>query len=196
MCIRDRDENAAPRVTNAAVYRLFPDFDDDHLEARFMYRADDVHWNDEERAAIDSFRNEFKPSWIPTEGKYSDWHYMVPSKLNDRDYPKFKGNVIVLMNAKCFSATDIFLAGLKGMTNVTLLGEASGGGSARSVTAELSNGIQVRIASMVSFQTNGELFDGNGVEPDRFIAPSPDSFLESGTDNVLQAALDLLQVEE
>ena len=50
-----------------------------------------------------------------------------------------------------------------------------------------------RLGSMISFQSNGMLFDGNGVQPDRFVTPSPGSFLDQGEDSVLNEAVEYLE---
>lgn len=118
--------------------------------------------------------------------QFSDWHYMVLSRLDNPDIYHYKKPVVVLMNAKCFSATDIFLAGLKGMRNVTLLGVPSGGGSARSQDVALgASPFVVTIASMASFQRDGKLFEGNGVQPDVVVAPVPQYHIGGG-DNALE----------
>jgi len=168
----------SPRVVNCAKYRLHPDFGRDHLDARYLYRADSPQWTSNERQAIEEFRTTFEPQWQPPAGNYSEWHYMVLNRLDDAAVYHYSKPVVVLMDAKCFSATDIFLAGLKGWRNVTLVGTASSGGSARSVSSELPGvGIRLRLASMVSFQSNGSLYDGNGVAPDILVLPTPDYFL-------------------
>jgi C-terminal processing protease CtpA/Prc len=97
------------------------------------------------------------------------------------------------MNELCFSATDIFLAGLKGWRNITLVGTPSGGGSARIEAARLSSvPISLRLGSMVSYMPSGQLFDGNGVQPDVLVEPSPE-FLIGGADNVLAQAIDTIR---
>ena len=117
---------------------------------------------------------------------------MALSRLDDPDVYHYQKPVVVLMNAKCFSATDIFLAGLKGMKNVTLFGTPSGGGSAlRQSVALGATPFRVRIGSMASFQADGRLFrlfDGNGVLPDVVIEPAPEYHI-GGPDNVLTKAL-------
>src|SRR5690606_15679039 len=108
--------------------------------------------------------------------------------------PAYRGRpVTVLMDAGCFSATDVFLSALKGLPNVTLVGEASSGGSARAQVVELpASGLKARFASMASFQASGELFDGRGVQPDVQVTPAPDYFLEGGRDLALERALGLV----
>ena len=131
----------------------------------------------------------FKPGWALPKGDFSDWHYMALGRIDDADFHHYEMPVVILMNAKCFSATDIFLAGLKGVKNVTLLGTPSGGGSARSQRVDLGDTpFELRIASMASFQADGRLFDRNGVTPDVVVAPVPEYHI-GGRDNALEEAV-------
>jgi hypothetical protein len=182
-----------PRVFTAGAYRLHPSRKKDHLAAgHFMFTADYEGWTLEDKAAIKSFKKSFHPQWDLPEGQFSEWHYMVLRRASGAEIYHFDRPVVVLMNAKCFSATDIFLAGLKGMKNITLLGSPSGGGSGGSETFNLgSTGIQVTLSSMASFQSNGKLFDGNGVAPDKLLYHVPEYFI-GVRDNVLEEALKIV----
>lgn len=154
-----------------------------------MYRADAAEWSDAERQAITKFASTFEPAWDLPRNQFSDWHYMVLSRLDDKTIIPYSKPVVVLMNAKCFSATDVFLAGLKGMKNVTLLGTPSGGGSAFVQEIELrGTPFRVRLGSMASFQGHGELFDGHGVAPNIILEATPEYHI-GGQDNVLVAAV-------
>jgi C-terminal processing protease CtpA/Prc len=76
---------------------------------------------------------------------------------------------------------------------VTILGTASGGGSGRSRPARLAHsGIGLRLSSMASFQPDGRLYDGRGVEPDVVVATAPTDHTLA-TDTVLDAALAFLR---
>jgi C-terminal processing protease CtpA/Prc len=112
--------------------------------------------------------------------------------LNRFDDPKiypYDKPVVVLMNGKCFSACDIFLAGLKGLKNVTLLGTPSGGGSALTQGIRLPElELEVRLASMASFQSDGNLFDGHGVHPDILVNAGPHYHI-GGPDKALESAV-------
>lgn len=176
-----------PRVINCAAYRLHRSRDEDHLARRYLYRAGDSRWSKEERAAIASFAKEFRPKWELPAGKFSDWHYLVLSRAPEaKSYAK---PVVVLLNAKCYSATDIFLAGMKAIPGVTLMGESSGGGSAMVEKFDLADsGLSVVLGSMASFQADGQLFDGVGVTPHVVVEPSPEYFI-GGADVVLDAAI-------
>jgi RNA polymerase sigma factor (sigma-70 family) len=183
------DPAEPPRVFTAAAYRLHKEHPDNHLSQRFMYRADAAEWTEAERRAVAAFARTFKPQWKLPKGQFSDWHYMALSRLDDPDIYHYRMPVVVLMNAKCFSATDVFLAGLKGMKNVTLLGTPSGGGSAMANQVSLGETpFRIRIGTMASFQADGKLFDGNGVRPDVVVEAVPEYHV-GGRDNVLEEAV-------
>ena len=186
-------EGNPPRVVNVAAYRSWSGFPDDHLAARHLFPVSSERWSPRERAALDEFMATFTPEWQPPLDEFSTWHAMVVSPAA-ADAPRFlERPVVVLMDSRCFSATDVFLSALKGLPNVTLVGEPSGGGSARAQVIELpSSGLKVRFASMASYQASGELFDGRGVQPDVLIGPEPEHFVVGGRDVVLERGLELV----
>ena len=95
-----------------------------------------------------------------------------------------------------FSACDIFLGAFKGWRNVTLIGTPSGGGSGCKVNYRLHNSlIRIQLSSMASFQPNGKLYEGNGIQPDIYIEPVPTDFI-GRTDTVLDAAIGRLLNED
>lgn len=179
-----------PVVVNAAKYRLHSDLPQNHLANRFLFPVSSAHWNQVQRDAIARFERTFRPRWTPAANQFSDWHYLVLSHQSRPDTFHFDKPVVVLMDDRCFSATDVFLAGLKQLDGVTLMGTPSGGGSARSVSFDLG-AARVRLASMASFQPDGQLFDGNGVQPDKVVEATPEFFI-GGTDAVLASAVQFL----
>jgi hypothetical protein len=179
-----------PRVFNAAAYRLYKDHPDNYLAVEHrMYRANATEWSAAQRAAVARFAKKFKPQWRLPKGQFSDWHYMALTRMEDPEIYYYRKPVIVLLNGKSFSATDVFLAGLKGMENVRLMGTPSSGGSAYSREITLGETqLVLRIGSMASFQADGKLFDGNGIHPDVLIEPVPEYYI-GGRDNVLEEAM-------
>ncbi|MEM1071014.1 MAG: protein kinase [Planctomycetota bacterium] len=167
----------APVVVNASKYRLFEKFGEYHLENRYCYTADSSVWRESEQQTINAFVEQFQTRWEPPAEELSAWHYMVLNRSQRPNDFHYDRPVIVLTNAKCFSATDIFVAGMKELDDVTIAGTSTGGGSARTQSAEIADGINIRVGSMVSYQPNGELFDGNGVTPDVKIQPKPTDFI-------------------
>ena len=179
-----------PHVANVAAYRLRPrDRPNDpegYLANRFLYPAGWKGWSSEARKSIAEAARTFRPDWKLPPGEFSDWHYMV---LERGDIPQHYGRpVVILMDAGCFSATDIFLGGFKGWRNVTLLGTASGGGSGRSQSYTLHHsGLRFRLSSMASFLPNGSRYDGKGIVPDVVVDPALTD-LTGQTDTVLETA--------
>ena len=179
-----------PRVFTAAAYRLYTAYRENHLaEHHRMYRADASEWSPQERRAVAEFAERFKPQWELPKDQFSPWHYMALTRHDGAEVYHYDNPVIVLLNGKSFSATDIFLAGLKGMKNVLLLGSPSSGGSAFGQEIVLGGtNLRLRIGSMASFQADGKLFDGNGVLPDVRVEPVPEYYV-GGRDNVLEEAV-------
>lgn len=186
--------NDAPRVVNVAKYRLPPDeepgIEEGYLSNRFLYPVTSEEWTSEERRVIRKFGNGFRPAWKPDEKSFSDWHYMLVRAATGRPY---RAPVFVLMDAGCFSATDIFLSAMKGHPGVQLVGTASGGGSGRSRSHTLpGSGIRVRISSMASFRANGALYEGAGVKPHVDVPVRPTDLI-GRTDTALETVRKLIR---
>lgn len=179
-------ENEPPKVLNIAAYRL--GHRKDILDARWLYPQDWKGWSPAERVAISEAAKTFKPQWNPPQNRFSPWHYFVIGPAHKPKYYHYDRPVIILMDTTNFSASDIFLGAFKGRPNVTLMGTTSSGGSGRYQTYRLlHSSINIGLSSMASFQPNGKLYDGNGIQPDVIIEPIPKDFIGK-TDSVLQAA--------
>jgi hypothetical protein len=175
-----------PKVINIAAYRL--GHRKDILDARWLYPEDWKGWSSAERTAINQAVKTFKPEWNPPQNQFSRWHYFVIGPATRPKYYYYDRPVIILMDTINFSASDIFLGAFKGWRNVTLMGTSSGGGSGRYQTSRLHHSsINIGLSSMASFQPNGKLYDGNGIQPDVIIKPIPTDFIGK-TDSVLEAA--------
>ncbi len=195
--------DAEPYITNIAAYRLSSTFSDDHIAYRPTFRADSDHWNDAERAAIRKAAAAFAPEWTPPEGQFSQWHYMVLNRRQSgrprglagllgrepKDYFHYDKPVVVLSSAGSFSATDGFLSAFADLPQVTIIGEASGGGSGATRRFLLPRTqTMVALSSMASFRANGKTFDGNGIEVDIKAKPTLEDFL-SDRDSVRERAV-------
>ena len=183
-----------PRIGNVCKYRLYKEFKSDHLsKRRYVYRKESKQFDKRDRKSITDFMEKFQPQWTPPKDDFSDWHFCVFSKKKNDARFDYQKPVVILMNQKCFSATDIFVGAFKGWPNVTLVGQPSGGGSARTMEFELPvSRIAINCASMASFQPDGKLYDGNGVQPDLLVQPKPGYFIDAGEDNFLIKAIELL----
>ena len=176
-------DDAGPRVTNIAAYRLGDGFARDHIEYRPTFRADWPGWDDRERAAIRLASAAFRPRWPPPEGKFSEWHYMILGRRRSGragpadDYFHYDRPVVVLSNAGSFSATDGFLNAFADLPQVTIVGEPSGGGSGATRQFPLPRSrLIIALSSMASFRPDGRLFDGEGIEVDVAVTPNLEDF--------------------
>lgn len=182
-----------PLVASVAVYRLCPELERDHLSHRFMYPLASAEWTEAEYKIVEAFAATFQPSVTFPKEKFSDWHYLVLSKKTNSSAYHYQKPVIMLMDEKCFSATDIFLGAMKGQRNITLMGQPSSGGSGFALVYDLPNsGLKFRAASMLSFQANGQLYDTLGIQPDVVVSPELEDFV-SDSDAVLSRALQHIQ---
>jgi hypothetical protein len=182
-------EDDEPRVVNLAKYRLGTENIKEDFEARFLYPASSPHFSRAERDAVNRFASTFKPEWTPPPEQFSKWHYFVISPSEDDRYYHYKKPVVILMDRRNYSACDIFLGAFKGLNNVTLMGQPSGGGSGCYQVYWLRNSkIRIHLSSMASFQPNGKLYDGNGIRPDIIVEPAPTDFIGE-TDIVLDTAI-------
>jgi hypothetical protein len=180
----------APRVANAAKYRLYSVFPHDYLAGRLMYREDWHGWSEAERSAISKFMTMFQPQWVVPENDFSDWHFWVLSKASRPDAYDYRGRIVFLMDKRCWSASDVVLAAVKGMRNITLIGEPSIGASgARIITTLQNSGLDLYLSSMASFQNTGELYETNGIMPDIHLEPLPEYYLAGGPDTTLEYAI-------
>ena len=181
-------ESDLPRVVNVAAYRLGTRNRKEEFEGRYLYPASWPNWSDAERTVISSLADTFRAEWTPPAGQFSQWHYFVISPGGDERYYHYDEPVVILMDRWNFSACDIFLGAFKGWRDVKLMGLPSGGGSGCRQDYRLHNSqIRIQLSSMASFQPNGRLYDGNGIQPDVIIESIPTDFIGE-TDSVLDAA--------
>jgi C-terminal processing protease CtpA/Prc len=182
-------ENDLPRIVNLAKYRLGTENIKEDFEARYLYPASSPHFSESEQGIIRRFSDTFQPEWTPPGEQFSEWHYFVISPSPDKRYYHYDKPVVILMDRWNFSACDIFLGAFKGLKNVTLMGQPSGGGSGCYQVYWLRNSkIRIHLSSMASFQPNGKLYDGNGIEPDIIVESAPTDFIGK-TDTTLGTAI-------
>ncbi|MGA2265143.1 MAG: S41 family peptidase [Phycisphaerae bacterium] len=186
------DPSGAPRVVNVAAPRARTAKSALILKERRLYPPDQQGWTAAERLALQDFRQSFKPAWSPPDVQ-PRWHYCVVSPAAGPPKYHYAGPVVILMDAASCGAADIFLGALEGLPNVTVLGTPSGGGSDGCCDYRLHHsGIQVRLASMVSYGPTGELYGVAGIQPD-VLVKSTLMDLGSQNDPQLFAAQELLK---
>lgn len=128
----------------------------------------------------------------PGHGEFSEpfeFHYEPcdPRRISLTDVP-----VAVLTNRSCFSAANDFVAVMKSLPQVTVIGARTGGGGGLPFTSELPNGWSVRFSvSPVSDPEDRNIEDGIDPTPG-FEVTSSQTELATGSDRILDTALEYL----
>ena len=103
------------------------------------------------------------------------------------------GDIVVLTNRSCFSAANSFVAVMKELPNVRIVGAKTGGGGGLPFTSELPVGWSVRFSACPLLDANGNNIE-NGIDPTPGCeVEAPDEELAQGKDAILDFAIDLLK---
>lgn len=102
---------------------------------------------------------------------------MNPSSTSIR----YKGKIFVLTSNRVVSSAESMVLMLKQMPNVEVIGSKTYGSSGNPIAYKATSIITVNIPSWKAYDTNGQLIEGNGIEPDvklefaeeKFIAEDP-----------------------
>lgn len=101
--------------------------------------------------------------------------------------------VVVLTNRGTFSAANNFVAIMKTLPNVTIVGDVTGGGSGMPFSSELPNGWGIRFSACPVLDPNGEVTE-YGVEPSEGckVDLDPQAALH-GRDTMIDRAIEILK---
>jgi len=130
-----------------------------------------------------------------TDGHYH-FRYWERHEFKPRKKHFFKGRVFVLISGPSFSAATLFAHTVKGLPNVTLVGEEAGGGHYGNNGLIIPNitlphtGIRLRMPLFRLVQYHHPQKDGKGVGPDVYVRPSREALIK-GVDLTMQKALEL-----
>jgi hypothetical protein len=106
----------------------------------------------------------------------------------EKDSKKFINKPIyILTNRGCYSATNKFVAYMKGLAKVTIIGGQTGGGGGLPTATEISNGWVLRVSGSQFFDRN-KLNIENGIMPDIKVDILATD-LVNGKDSILERAL-------
>lgn len=128
----------------------------------------------------------------PGHGDFSEPYEFTFNPCDSRRI-SWNGNpVIVLTNRSCFSAANNFVAVMKTLPNVLVMGARTGGGGGLPFSSELPNGWSVRLSASPVSDPDGNVTE-YGIDP----SPGCDvqctaEELADGYDRILETALELL----
>ncbi|MDQ6755949.1 MAG: S41 family peptidase [Bacteroidota bacterium] len=126
--------------------------------------------------------------FLTKKGKDGRYHfgYWENHLLKPKNKNHFTGNVYVLTNGLTFSASSLFCNAVKGQSNVTLVGENTGGGwhgNSGIMIPDIilpNTKLRVRLPVFRLVQYNHVQKTGTGVVPDIYVGPT----IESSRNNV------------
>ncbi len=103
--------------------------------------------------------------------------------------------VVVLTNRLSFSSTEWFVASMRTIPHVTVLGDTTGGGSGNPVVRQLPNGWTMRVSNSQKELPEGRDYQYSGIYPDIPVWITPDDE-HAGNDTILEAAIELVKDSE
>lgn len=122
---------------------------------------------------------------------HSDFGNGLGYNLGPLEEAHYAGPVYILTNRSCYSATNFFVGAMQNYSNVTLLGDWTGGGGGIPIDYELPNGWRFRFSATMTFLPNGFNIE-QGIPPNKRQNNDP-SINASGIDEILDRALNDLK---
>lgn len=99
---------------------------------------------------------------------------------------RWQKRVAVLTNRRSYSATNCFVMYLKGLPNVTVIGDRTGGGAGMPLTSELPGGWKVRFSACPLYDREMRLTE-TGIDPDIKTDIAPEDYARS-IDTIIETA--------
>jgi hypothetical protein len=121
---------------------------------------------------------------------HNDFSELYPIELSPSKRRRWLRPVVVLTNRHSYSATNDFVNKMKMLSQVTILGDRTGGGSGLPFNSELPNGWIVRFSASPMLDANKQATE-HGIDPDIKVNLSIDD-LSKGKDTLIEAAIQLL----
>jgi C-terminal processing protease CtpA/Prc len=104
---------------------------------------------------------------------------------------QFTRPVVVITGRGGFSATESFVAAMRTLPHVTVIGDTTGGASGNPATFPLGNGWQFTVPRWIELAPDGQPIEGRGVPPHIVIPWAPGSY-DRERDPLIDAAVGLL----
>lgn len=145
-----------------------------------------------------SFVSRFTPrslvaSYVRTRSgpSYDDLESPTARTVNARGPWQYTRPVVVIAGRGGFSATESFVAAMRMLPNVTVIGDTTGGASGNPATFALGNGWQFTVPQWIEYSPERQPIEGRGVPP-HIMIPWNVAAYDSERDPLIDAAVGLL----
>lgn len=118
---------------------------------------------------------------------HNDFSSPEPIKLKPFVGLRWQKPVCVLTNRRTYSAANSFVMFVKGLPNVTVIGDRTGGGAGMPFSSELPNGWSIRFSACPMFDRKMQQTE-MGIDPDVKVDITSDDY-QRGVDTILEEAL-------
>jgi hypothetical protein len=125
---------------------------------------------------------------------HNDFSTPVAQYVEPSDGIRWQKKVCVLTNRQSYSSTNDFVGIMKAFSNVTLVGDRTGGGSGLPMSLELPNGWSVRFSSSPMYDADMQCNEF-GIDPDVKVDITSEDY-NRGVDTIIETARKLLNNEE
>ena len=119
---------------------------------------------------------------------YSDFGPLLERRFGPRGSWHYTKPVYLLVGRYCASSNETFILGLKGLPNVTVLGDTTAGASGNPREFSLGGGWKFRVPRWIAYTPDMRVIEWNGVAPD-LVVPIPAGGFDGVSDPVLDVAL-------
>lgn len=118
---------------------------------------------------------------------HNDFSSAEPIKLKPFVGLRWQKPICVLTNRRTYSAANSFVMFVKGLPNVTVIGDRTGGGAGMPFSSELPNGWSIRFSACPMFDRKMQQTE-MGIDPDVKVDITSDDY-QRGVDTILEEAL-------
>lgn len=121
--------------------------------------------------------------------------FSTPEPVNIEPFTglRWQKKACILTNRSTYSAANCFVMYLKGLSNITIVGDVTGGGSGLPLNSELPNGWSLRFSACPIYDRDGQLTE-QGIAPDVKVNITSADYARS-VDTIIETARQLLHAE-
>jgi C-terminal processing protease CtpA/Prc len=119
---------------------------------------------------------------------HSDFGPLLSRTFSPRGPWQFRAPVLLLIGRGCYSSNEDFIAMMRELPNVTVVGDTSGGHSGYPVLFNLSNNWEFTVSTWIDYTAEMQVIEDQGINPAVFV-PATAADFQAGKDPVLDYAI-------